>query len=341
MLRFAHVALSGLLLAASGTAAAQTCFTLQAELAHLQSRSGGGSQDRNRYERAWREQANVLARTEARARDAGCFGGFFIFRREPEAVCNTLVPKLREMQENLYKLDALRRQGGGGNRYARRIEDIRFQMAARGCGEQDRDFFEWDQPWEWEEAREPDYSEPGFSYGGTYRTLCVRTCDGYYFPISFSTSEDRFATDADACEAMCPGARLYYHPNPGGGPENMTAITGEPYSTLPTAFQYRQSYNASCACKPTGFSVAAAVGADTANTIALAETSAPLPRPRSAPGEDPETLANRLGGFVPRAASATSAVADAAPVGNGIRVVGPAYWEDKTQDGLVIAPVPN
>ena len=280
MLRFVHVALSGLLLAASGTAAAQTCFTLQAELAHLQSRSGGGgsSQDRNRYERAWREQANVLARTEARARDAGCFGGFFIFRREPEAICNSLVPKLQEMQENLYKLDALRRQGGGGgNRYARRIQEIELQMAARGCGEQNRDFFEWDDPWEWEEAREPEYSEPGFSYGGTYRTLCVRTCDGYYFPISFSTTEDRFATDADSCETMCPGARLYYHRNPGGGPENMTAITGEPYSTLPAAFQYRQSYNASCACKPTGFSVAAAVGAETANALALADTAAPLP----------------------------------------------------------------
>ena len=30
--------------------------------------------DRGRYERAYREQANVLARTEMRARQAGCFG---------------------------------------------------------------------------------------------------------------------------------------------------------------------------------------------------------------------------------------------------------------------------
>ncbi|MGA9083760.1 MAG: DUF2865 domain-containing protein, partial [Pseudolabrys sp.] len=23
--------------------------------------------------------------------------------------------------------------------------------------------------------------------GGTFRTVCVRTCDGFYFPISYST----------------------------------------------------------------------------------------------------------------------------------------------------------
>jgi len=34
---------------------------------------------------------------------------------------------------------------------------------------------------------------------GTYRTLCVRRCDGYYFPISFSTTRDHLAVD----EAMC------------------------------------------------------------------------------------------------------------------------------------------
>ena len=69
----------------------------------------------------------------------------------------------------------------------------------------------------------------GYSGNGTYRTLCVRTCDGYYFPISFSTTSEYFPADARSCEALCPGteARLFYYPNPGGGPENMTSITGE------------------------------------------------------------------------------------------------------------------
>ena len=36
-------------------AEAQTCFTMQAEMMHLQSRGVGGTGDRARYERAYRE----------------------------------------------------------------------------------------------------------------------------------------------------------------------------------------------------------------------------------------------------------------------------------------------
>ena len=51
----------------------------------------------------------------------------------------------------------------------------------------------------------------------TYRTLCVRLCDGFYFPISPATPQSRFARDADACSASCGSeARLFYHPNVGG-----------------------------------------------------------------------------------------------------------------------------
>jgi hypothetical protein len=335
---------------AADLAAAQTCFTLEAELRHLESRGGGGgSRDRNRYERAWREQANVLARTEMRAREAGCFGGFFLFQAEPQPICERLVPKLQEMQDNLARLDQMRRQGGG-NRYAGRIQDIRAMMAERGCGYGDGQFFSWfeeedeDDVWRYGDAREPEpYRETYQTYGGTFRTLCVRTCDGYYFPISFSTTQDQFVNDAQTCSAMCPGAeaQLYYYENPGGGPENMTAITGEPYSSLPTAFQYRTSYNPSCTCKPAGgYSVAAALSSDTA---VEEKQSAALPRPRPAPGEDPETLANRLGSFVPRAVSddgTVTALSSSNGDGRPIRVVGPPIGTAE-QDALIIAPVPN
>ena len=60
----------------------------------------------------------MLARTEMRARNAGCFGGgFFLFRREADPSCDMLVPKLRDMQDNLARLDMLRRRGGRDNRF--------------------------------------------------------------------------------------------------------------------------------------------------------------------------------------------------------------------------------
>jgi hypothetical protein len=53
--------------------------------------------------------------------------------------------------------------------------------------------------------------------GSTYRTLCVRLCDGYYFPISHATGQDGFMRDAERCAASCGSdARLFFHRNPGG-----------------------------------------------------------------------------------------------------------------------------
>jgi hypothetical protein len=331
----------GLALLTAG-AEAQTCFTMQAELMHLQARGVGGSGDRARYERAYREQANVLARTEMQARNAGCFGGgFFLFRRDVDPSCNMLVPRLRDMQDNLARLDHLRRRGGDEN--ADRIRELQGMMSARGCDLPGGSIFEASPGGNWlfEQAPSQEY----WGGGGTYRTLCVRTCDGYYFPISFSTTSERFPEDARTCEAMCPGteARLFYHDNPGGGPETMMSITGEAYSSLPTAFQYRTSISPSCTCRPAGgYSVATAQS--DASALAVADPVAPVPRPRPAPGEDPETLADRAGYFVP--GTAVAEVAGAPPVATGadgrpIRIVGPAYWGNKEQDEVVIAPVPN
>jgi len=171
------------------------------------------------------------------------------------------------------------------------------------------------------------------------------TCDGYYFPISFSTTSEHFAEDAQSCDALCPGAeaRLFYHPNPGGGPENMIAVTGEPYSSLANAFKYRTSIDSACTCRPAGGYAAAGYAAG-GYSVAAAQSlppvtfqddpTAPLPRPRPAPGEDPETLADRAGNYVPRAAGEVAAAASALTVtgadGRPIRIVGPAYWGNST-----------
>jgi hypothetical protein len=83
-----------------------------------------------------------------------------------------------------------------------------------------------------------------------YRTLCVRLCDGYYFPISFSTRRDRFAGDASRCERQCPArSRLFVYKNPGEQVEDMRDLKGNPYLSLPTAMLYRTKYVADCTCR--------------------------------------------------------------------------------------------
>jgi hypothetical protein len=318
--------------------AAQSCFALQTELMSLQARgAGGGSSDTARYERAFREQAEVIARTEARARQAGCFGGFFLFQRPPDQVCNTLVPGLRDMQANLAHLDQLRRQGGGGN--SRRIRELQGMLAARGCAIPGGSFFNALRGLD--RLFEP---EPYRSRRGTVRTLCVRTCDGYYFPISFSTTQDRLPEDQHTCEAMCPAteAKLFYHSNPGGGPEDMVALDGQFYSSLPTAFQYRTSLEPSCTCRPAGEYAEAAPMSRIPDAEPDTVPSVPLPRP--APGEDSETLANRLGNFTPYAIPSEDGASRplaASPDGRSVRVVGPAYWDTSRDEEVMLTPVPN
>jgi uncharacterized protein DUF2865 len=86
--------------------------------------------------------------------------------------------------------------------------------------------------------------------GGTYRTLCVRLCDGFYFPISYSTPRRRFADDAKQCEQRCPaGARLFAHRNPGQDVDDMVDLDGHPYRSLSTAFLHRTRYVADCTCR--------------------------------------------------------------------------------------------
>lgn len=89
------------------------------------------------------------------------------------------------------------------------------------------------------------------SGGDTYRTVCVRLCDGFYSPLSFSTTRDKLERDAERCEASCGGqARMFYYKNPGSEIDDMEDMDGKPYKKLPTAFRYRTAYNAQCTCRP-------------------------------------------------------------------------------------------
>ena len=79
---------------------------------------------------------------------------------------------------------------------------------------------------------------------GEFATMCVRTCDGYYFPMSPTSSSADFDRDLKNCESTCPGTemQLYYQHAVGEESETMiSAATGEPYASLPTAYLYRDA----------------------------------------------------------------------------------------------------
>ncbi len=79
-------------------------------------------------------------------------------------------------------------------------------------------------------------SEP--SAGG----FCVRTCDGYFFPLIKSTR----ATRQQSCELACPSAPMEIYD--GGTIESARNYKGQRYSALPVAFAFRDRANSSCTC---------------------------------------------------------------------------------------------
>lgn len=90
----------------------------------------------------------------------------------------------------------------------------------------------------------------GLGGRGTYRTVCVRLCDGFYFPISASTTRDRFGVDDRACRSKCGSdSRLFVYNTAGGSPDTMVDVRGRAYANLETAFRYRTAYDAACKCR--------------------------------------------------------------------------------------------
>jgi hypothetical protein len=186
----------------------------------------------------------------------------FLFSRtlRRTARCIQLANEEASLRQRLADLEAQRRQiMGTGDRRSFQ-DDIIRELARNNCGPQYS-----------QEARRRDAARNPFSslwgdeedsprgspnqFGNlpfaTYRTLCVRLCDGYYFPVSFSTLPNHFQRDADVCQSQCAApAELFYHQNPGGAVEQMVSVTSQqPYTSLKTAWRYRKEFVQGCSCK--------------------------------------------------------------------------------------------
>jgi hypothetical protein len=85
---------------------------------------------------------------------------------------------------------------------------------------------------------------------GSYRTVCVRLCDGYFWPLSFQASRTAVSNDRRKCEESCESpARLFLAKDAETPLEDMRDENGRFYRDLKTAFVYRTSYIESCKCR--------------------------------------------------------------------------------------------
>lgn len=191
--------------------------------------------------------------------DRNCYEYFLFaktFRNSPS--CKNLAMQSDTARRRLSELEAQRQQitSGAGRSYR---DEIITELARNGCGanyqeqarrrSSGRDYGFWQDD---ESQAGPNTWNPfGTNGAQTYRTICVRLCDGYYFPVSFSTLPSHFEQDANVCQQRCAApSELFYYQNPGGSvDQSVAASTQEPYTTLKTAFRYRKEYVKGCSCK--------------------------------------------------------------------------------------------
>jgi hypothetical protein len=345
------------LLASAGTGQGQSnaCLQLTNQLAQID--SGGGFRNSSprylQYDQAVRDQEAQIAKTERAARFNGCFGIFNLNR----TVCDRISTSLDQMKANLVQLRRTRDSLAGERVASADRGAIIREMDQLGCVRVNRS--------ETSVARaEPrrrslleqifgvrTYSEDGFrernefdpdsaftSKYGTYRTLCVRKCDGYYFPISFSTSRQLFSRDSAICQSMCPDTdvELYVHGMPNQESEDMVSwLTGEPYASLPAAFSYRKKLDPQCTCRfRSQFLTEIAGTGEISGAVSAGagdEEPSRIPQRRIDPGIDPETLANAEGNLTTEEVVTLGVVQQKAPppvadLSKKIRVVGPEFF---------------
>ena len=262
------------------------CARLQQQI----SASGGGG----RLAAAAARQRSELARAEAAAHQFGCDRQQFLFFGGPSAPqCGGLNARIAQMQANLGQI-----QAGGGR------DDLqaRFNAYCRGGQAQQsrpRGFFEsifggGEEPRQAppadvapDPASQQDADGDDREAHAGSQAVCVRTCDGGFFPMNTSVRHNQDSLN-ELCTALCPGTQVaVFSRNPNSEIKTAVSLDGTPYMDLPNALKFQKSFDAACTCRPPGKSwVEALAGAENAlgsqrkgDILVTPEKSAELSRP--------------------------------------------------------------
>ena len=314
------------------------CFQLEGQLSAIDRgvADPGRAAQSKQLDDAVAKLQNDLDRMVAQQRRLGCQPNSFfsIFSNQP-AQCGPLGNQIEQTRSNLDRAmnDSQRYQSGGQGEQDSRRQSVLLALSQNNCGSQYRAAAQPRGLFDNLFGGNPMFGGVDISQGGTYTTLCVRTCDGYYYPISFATTPSRFAEDEAVCKATCPAsdAALYVRRTP-EDVRTATSISGRPYTELPNAFRYRQQFDSACSCRKVGQSWADAMGqikdnsVQSGDIVVTDEKSKALSQPVQArPPRGTQQRPATPAAADQNPAPTPSPAANAAPAGQStIRSVGPA-----------------
>ena len=262
--------------AAPARAESAYCDDLKAEIAQA-----GGGGDSGRYRAAAAKQQVELGRTAAYARSIGCERQQFLFFGEaPPPQCAQINARVAQMQANLAALQ--QRSGDNGRKLALTArydaqcrERSRVAPAAASPLEASRGFFEQvfglappreggappDSPFlnrsppiraqPEDPLNETEGAEQGDNHLGGTLAICVRQCDGGFFPMSYSARRGNLDELTALCKALCPNAEVaLYTKSPWGELDSAVSISGDSYGDHPNALKFQKTRVPACGCKP-------------------------------------------------------------------------------------------
>src|SRR5208337_3671974 len=338
-------AVAGFLAAGQAFADSPECARLQAAIATAPRGGGGaaaGAAERQRAE---------LASASAYARSIGCENQkFLFFGSEPPPQCGEIKGRIARMQANLADLQA-RAGGGRGDLIARyNAECVNapkqpgniFEALFGGGAKQavqplNPDAIPPDEQQQMIEKSIEQEKTGVNARAGSY-AVCVKTCDGSFFPVSYSGAGSRSDSLEEVCRSLCPNADVQLYSFPFGGTINeAVSSTGERYVDMPNALKFQQSFDSTCSCRRKGETWAQALanaeakyGHESRDILVTPEKSAEMARPiiakaaadpkakvqktsAKATAPAPDAAAQTAGAGVPAPGAATPASADVIP----------------------------
>jgi hypothetical protein len=211
---------AALLFMAASADAQNSCDRYRAELASLE-RSGATARP---YASALQRQRQEIARLAGYYQAINCGRGTLFFPDPPE--CNAIALRVRQMQANAAYLEG--QMPSGAEEVEARIRQLRGAITA-SCG--------------------PEEARPLRRIVGGSRLVCVRTCDGYFFPLGNLPKGD--AGPEELCRALCPNAEtvLFRAPVDGSIEEAVSEQGDRPYTDLRNALRYTHELDRSCSCR--------------------------------------------------------------------------------------------
>jgi hypothetical protein len=267
-------------MAAIVAAAAQTteqqmqCFQLEQELQRVSQGGGNNLAQLAKIEADIRKFDRIYQQGQVELEQRDCYDYFLFSQSVRETpLCLGIQKEIETARRRLARLEKMRVAATDQTAQRNREDALIAELARWRCGPQyaqearrrANDGFSF---WNDSEGADPGlapYNDgTGLGYT-TYRTVCVRLCDGYYFPISYATVPEAFSRDANACTSQCAApAELFYYQNPGAEVEQATSLSGIPYTTLKNAWLYRKQLVKGCSCKAAEYAQNAATGSTTA-----------------------------------------------------------------------------